>query len=231
MLGASGSAAATGENRAGRLAGALGGAGLAAAGTGAGTGREGAIAFRASALISAIDRAMKGPSGRASGIGSGASTGGRAFTGTGFDTEALVGGGASSTASSWAWARKRARTFSATSSVMALECDALSLTPSSRRQSMIALLLTSSSRASSLIRIVPIYSLSYLLRVLLRDALLRSATFQLLFFAFSRSRRLWGSRLRFHCFRSILFGSALSLLRAAFRGRNLHARFSGTSRG
>src|SRR5947209_7638644 len=52
---------------------------------------------------------------------------------------------------------KWARTFSATSSSRALECDFLSVTPISERKSKMALLLTSSSRASSLIRIDSIF--------------------------------------------------------------------------
>jgi hypothetical protein len=162
-----------GAAAAGRAAGGRsdGGATGPAAGTGgrstnaAGRGGGGGSVTirRASALISAMDRV----SGRNSwcvsagfftavGAGAGAAVTGAAVSGAAVTGAGATTGGAASSCASGLTARKCSRTLSATSSSSALECDRLSVIPSSGRQSKIALLLTSSSRARSLIRILPI---------------------------------------------------------------------------
>lgn len=59
---------------------------------------------------------------------------------------------ASASASACAWPCMDARTFSATSAGIELECVFFSVTPNPGRRSIIAFALTSSSRASSLMR-------------------------------------------------------------------------------
>ncbi len=115
----------------------------------AGAGRGWVTALRASALIWARVRVMGGGSGRVS-AGFGTSAGARTST----CGEGSGAGGGSSAFASFVASRKCCRTLSATSPSMALECDLLSVMPSSRRKSRIALLLISISRARSLIRML-----------------------------------------------------------------------------
>jgi hypothetical protein len=130
-----------------------GAAGFGAAGAGATAGTTGAAGFGAGAGTTAAgagaDATGAGATGAAgfaaTGAGAGAAGGAGAATGFGGCGGAAASAGASPPC-------RVCRTFSATSTVIELECVFFSVTPKPGSRSIIALALTSSSRASSLIR-------------------------------------------------------------------------------
>ena len=150
MLGAAGAAGfaaigAAGAGVAGLAAGAVAGAaagprGGAAGGTGRGAGAvvEGACAIGACGAGGTAGLGGAGACGAAAGGAAGCFAGSRTATGAGASGSGVP--------------CSRRRTFSATSTVIELECVFFSATPNPGNRSMIAFALTSSSRANSLIR-------------------------------------------------------------------------------